>query len=207
MPEPDYSEFDRAPMSLLDFMATNIIATGLLPNSTLNSVPEFLTLEKKTTPVTVGGEAVGHVYYLKGSTETSSARALNAYICDYEKNDTKFVLLGQNARFCFTITMNGCTFGIGKPGSDGSVIVSHSNRASDPNQAETQRRITLDSHKNRQVTMLEPSMYRPVERMTCTTFGIRAGRQWKFYFQSYRPNGSTWELYGVPEIKTNSLVH
>lgn len=204
MPDVDYAALEADPASILAFMKNNIIATGLLPNSQENSEPEYLVLSKTTTKVTQGGTELGNVYYLKGSTETSTGNAIKSYVCDYEKNNTKFVMLGKKAKFCFTITMNGCTFGIGAPSSDGSVIVSHSNRASDRNQAETQREITLGGHKNRAVAMLEPSMYRIAPRMTCTTFGIRSGRTWKFYFQSYMPSGSSWEHYGVPEIKTNA---
>ncbi|MGE4481364.1 hypothetical protein [Acidocella sp.] len=47
-------------------------------------------------------------------------------------------------------------------------------------------------------------MYRIAPRMTCTTFGIRSGKKWKFHFQSYMPSGGNWEHYGVPEINTNS---
>lgn len=204
MPDPDYAGWESDPSSILTFMDTNIIATGMLPNSQSNSVAEFLGLTKSTITVTKGGTVVGDVWYLKASDQTSTSTALKSYICDYEKNKTRFVMLSDAAKFCFTITMNGCTFGIGSPNSSGGVIVSHSNRASDPNQAETQREITLGSHKNRQVTMLEPSLYRPAPRMTCTTFGIRVAGAWKFYFQSYRPNGMTWDYFGALPITTQS---
>jgi hypothetical protein len=206
MPDPDYPGWEADPAAILTFMNDNLIATGMLPNAQQNSVPEYLILSKTTTRVIKDGHEAGWVWYLKGSTETSSATALKSYICDYQKNNTNYALLSDKAKFCFTITMNGCTFGIGMPNSSGDVIVSHSNRASDPNQAETQREITLGGHRNGQVTMLEPSMYRPVARMTCTTFGLRIAGRWKFYFQSYRPNGATWDYFGAVPITTQTMT-
>lgn len=206
MPDPDYAGWEANPAAILAFMSDNIIATGLLPNAQQNSMPEYLALTKTATRVTKDGRDAGWVYYLKASTETSSATALKSYICDYAKNNTNYALLSDKAKFCFTITMNGCTFGIGMPNSSGDVIVSHSNRASDPNQAETQRDITLGGHRNGQVTMLEPSMYRPVAKMTCTTFGLRIGGRWKFYFQSYRPNGGSFEYFGALPITTQGMT-
>jgi hypothetical protein len=187
-------------------MEDNIIATGLLQNSRENSVPEFLGLSKSTFRVSKNGLLAGYVYYLQASTETSTANALKSYICDYETNNTKYALLSARAKFCFTITMNGCTFGIGTPNSSGDVIVSHCNRATDPNQAETQREITRNTHRNGQVTLLEPSLYRPAPRMTCTTFGIRIGGAWRFYFQSYQPNGLEWNYYGALRVPTRNFV-
>jgi hypothetical protein len=204
MAEPDYAAWEADPRSLLTFLDDNLIATGLLQNAKLNSMPEYLVLKKTATRVVKDGKEAGWVYYLKNSDETSSANAIKAYICDYEKNNTKYALLADKAKFCFTITMNGCTFGIGMPNSSGDVIVSHSNRAADINQAATQRDITLGGHKNGQVTMLEPSLYRPAEKMACTTFGLRAGRNWSFHFQSYRANGGTFEYFGTMPITTQS---
>ena len=206
MPDPDYAGWQADPSALLAFLQTNIIATGLLPNSQQPGVPEYLYLDKKDTPVIQDGKEVGKVWYLKASDKNTTNTALFSYICDYQKNDTKFVMLGDRAKFCFTITMNGCTFGIGAPNSSGDVIVSHCNRASDSNQAVTQRDITRGGHKNANVTLLEPSMYRPVAQMTCTTFGLRIGSTWKFYFQSYRPSGGQFLFFGTMPIETQSLT-
>lgn len=205
MPDPDYAAFQRDPSSILTFMRTELIATGLLPNAKQKGVPEYLALSKTETPTVQNGVNVGNVWYLKASDHTGTDSALFSYICDYEKNNTHYVMLGDRAKFCFTITMNGCTFGIGTPNSYGDVIVSHSNRASDSNQSETQRDITLGGHRNQQVTMLEPSLYRPAPKMTCTTFGIRTDRGWKFYFQSYRPNGGTFDYFGAMPIATQNM--
>ena len=204
MPEPDYAAWEADPAAILAFMADNLIATGLLQNAQQNSAPEFLVLSKTGTQVTKNGNPAGWVYYLKNSAETSTATAIKSYICDYEKNHTNYALLSDKAKFCFTITMNGCTFGIGMPNSSGDVIVSHSNRASDPNQAETQRDITMGGHRNAQVTMLEPSLYRPAPRMTCTTFGLRVAGKWQFQFQSYRPNGANWDYFGTLPVTTQT---
>ena len=60
---------------------------------------------------------------------TAGADSCLAYICDYKKGEINYQVLGREAKFCFTTTMNGCTFGIGSPTSDGSVLVSHANMA------------------------------------------------------------------------------
>ncbi len=53
-----------------------------------------------------------------------------SYICASKTGEINYQgAFGPEREFCFTTTMNGCTFGIGSPTSDGSVLVSHANMA------------------------------------------------------------------------------
>lgn len=42
-------------------------------------------------------------------------------------------------------------------------------------------------------TALEPNLYR---NMSTTTFGVRTGTDWKFYFQIYQTVGTEIQLFG-----------
>src|SRR5205085_12026175 len=53
--------------------------------------------------------------------------AFLTWICDYARDDIKYRTLSNARPFCFTATMNGCTFAIGSAGANGVLTVSHAN--------------------------------------------------------------------------------
>jgi hypothetical protein len=50
-----------------------------------------------------------------------------AYWCHYKPDSTHYVAASVNADFLFTPRMNGCSFAVGIPAGDGTVVVAHSN--------------------------------------------------------------------------------
>lgn len=114
------------PAELLKIMSNSIVTTSNLKNAKVRGQPELVAFKLVTSfkGQKPGGAAVP-VYALVNTDNQSSG--FDAYICDYEQGSTKYAVLGNNADFMFTITMNGCTFGIGMPAPSGEVIVCHSN--------------------------------------------------------------------------------
>jgi hypothetical protein len=103
--------------------------------------------------------------------------------------------------------MNGCTFGIGSKTGDGTVMVTHANKASSANQSVDKFYQTVGAHGSNKVSMMTPSMYRHMALgLTATTFGIRTNKGWKFYFQSYRADSGIFRCYGVMPIPTNQFA-
>lgn len=205
MPAPDYAELNRNPESLLTWLNSNIIATGLLGNSSVKNVPEYLELHLNDRKGKLDNKDMD-VYYLKKGDKTGNSNALRVYICDYTKNEVESCRLGKDASFCFTITMNGCTFGIGSDSGDGTVMVTHANKASSKTQANDQFQQTVEAHGSNKVSMMTPSLYRSMSPgLTATTFGIRTSKGWKFYFQSYRAESGIFRSYGVMPIPANQF--
>ena len=202
---PHYQLLNQDPESLLIFLENNIIASGLLANSKVKNQPEHLILQKSATQGEINGQPAD-VYYIKNSGESSSRKALKSYICDYTKGNVEYCTLGRDAGFCFTITMNGCTFGIGQPADDGTVLVSHANTGGET-VAQRSQTIGIHSEHNSVLrSVLEPALYRRMaDRLTASTFGIKTGGGWKFYFQLYRPESGVFKCYGTFPIIEQKL--
>ena len=150
-----------------------------------------------------------------------------SYIADYEQGTTRFTTLGvnQHAEFCFTVNMNGCTFGLGMQAGDGTRIVSHGNAANtgahnnieDPYAASRQSITAIQSSIQYSQAkaqfgptgqVFEPSHYRQGGRQS-VTFGYRprGTGAWGFYFIGYnRGNGGVYTSYGVLPMPTNACV-
>ena len=192
--------------NLLDLMHNCIVQTFSLKTTTYG-MPQSLTFKEKSPEVTVkGGKTTPMLRLLDSSKDQES---FESYICDYKDGEINYQVLDKKADFCFTWTMNGCTFGIGKPAADGSVLVSHGNvkGMGVPRgcQQEAQASLANQMHGG-QVSLLEPITYRQGGDEMSTTFGIREGTAWKFYYQSYRRFGLyAWQLLGVSTIETKNF--
>ena len=135
-----------------------------------------------------------------------------SYVCDYGRNEINYQVLGKEADFCFTITINGCTFGVGSPTEDGSVLVSHGNLAElqgtsqDPEGDQAARQLAVGHQLHGDgATYLTPDMYRD-GKANVTMFGMRVGSAWKFYYQRYAAaGGGTFKLLSLEELTTNSI--
>lgn len=119
------------------------------------------------------------------------------YWCPYEINKTRYVTLTGAADYMFTATMDGCSFGIGTPASDGTVMVSHSNSAQDDTATSHQPMIDAQKRKLRSLLgkkskVFDPSDYRTrglIKKkadVSAMTFGVRDGKKWKFYAHRFR---------------------
>lgn len=134
--------------------------------------------------------------------ETQSIRA---YVCPYADNQLKAIMLGNNAEWMFTATMNGCTFGIGSQGprTGGSVRVIHVNDQAAATGAATKIQSLSQRMSARnyffqkdydlsKITLIEPSDYQGRSNQNeSTTFGMhKHGKPWKFYTHRYKLVGN-----------------
>lgn len=200
------------PEELLSIMRHNVVKTGLLKNTKVYGRPERLSLTEDTVFKAKHHLFSCKVYNVRQAKEDESS--FRSYVCDYGRNEINYQVLGTEADFCFTITMNGCTFGIGSPTGDGSVLVSHGNMAElegtdeDPtgDQFERQLKVGQQFHGHG-TTFLTPEMYRR-KHANVTMVGMRIKGKWKFFYQRYiAVGGGTFRLLSFDELKTQSIKH
>lgn len=211
----DYGRLSTDPHSILALMDQALILTGWIENSTVYGRPQLLKFEQITDFKAYRKRSVRkdkEIDVLK-LVHAQGTTGFLAYICDYAENNISYQVLDDEADFCFTITMNGCTFGIGRPTKEGYVLVSHCNNKQpmegdpqDEGQQDRQRKLDLAFH-GPQVGLFEPSSYRPTARHCATTFGVRIKGSWKFYYQSYAFFGNRWayEVYGTKKVTLTRL--
>ena len=183
------------PAELLNIMSNSIVTTGSLKNAQVRGQPELVAFKLVTNfKGQKPGSAAVPVYALV-NTDNKSA-GFDAYICDYEQGSTKYVVLGNNADFMFTITMNGCTFGIGMPAPSGEVIVCHSNTSkgfggkTPPDVQAQLQRVQVEQVLPEGGLILEPANYRTIGKEQSTTFGIRRNGAWEFWMHTYLYSGN-----------------
>lgn len=127
----------------------------------------------------------------------------NGYWLPYDQNHTFTCMLGADADYMFTATMNGCSFGIGSQPGDGSCLVGHANKGTYGAQAEAQyglptaRRLQAASQTNMLISKI-PALDRVINgadyqddgagamTLQSTTFGVRRNNTWHFSTQKYR---------------------
>ena len=63
------------------------------------------------------------VFVLKGHIAGPTAGFFNAYWCPYEREETKFAVIGNLADFCFTATITGCSIGLGHEAANGAKLI------------------------------------------------------------------------------------
>ena len=139
--------------------------------------------------------------------------SLSAYWCPYLKNTLKSAMLGDDALYAFTPTMDGCSIGLGTP-SGGSQMLAHVNAAALGVEWEKTDGLTvgrarqsqsqlaqLQQALGTQASIIGPADYRPdgtgTQSMSSTTFGVHAlGRPWRLYTLTYRKIGATTYFHG-----------
>jgi hypothetical protein len=77
------------------------------------------------------------VFVLEGLLGGSTAGYFQAYWCPYEREETKFAVIGTAANFCFTAQISGCSIGLGHETGAGDKLIIHSNHGSTPAQGLT----------------------------------------------------------------------
>jgi hypothetical protein len=171
----------------------------------------FYSLPQKDAIASKLGTALG-LYFLtrKGAVYNNQAVVdgeIKAYFCPFEANNTLGTFVGTNANYFFTTAMDGCTFGIGSAGADGSRMVYHSNLAKfgEGGQATAQADTLKFVFGTSLEKLYEPQDYRKeygVDSLLSTTFGIRANAAWNFYSQTYTTSPSTGvKKYFLREVK------
>lgn len=194
------------PTALLALAAKDVIRPGLLKNTKTYGRAEMLALVK------VPGESgqapngsASEVFYIKQAGETDAGFA--AYVCDYAEGQINYQVLSTEAKFCFTTTINGCTFSLGMPGGDSTLIVSHTNMKSDKmdkqdlatrgtaSQTDFQGQVATGFHGHG--TMVDPTVYWAGGdrdggglKINITVFGVNDSG-WKFYYQRWTRDSAT----------------
>jgi hypothetical protein len=113
------------------FMEKNIVITGDNPkvnevqvNGSYRVVSVSVKLQDGSKVLKKGNETEGKVFNLRFNAPTDP---VTAYWCPYQENsDGDAVMLGNDANYMFTVTMNACSLGIGSQ-TDGVVRVAHAN--------------------------------------------------------------------------------
>lgn len=200
------------PDDLLQLMNNALVKTGTLRNATRFGRPESLELVPETffKGVDTARKEI-KVYNLKQTTQKGAG--FLSYVCDYKRGELHYQVLDREADFCFTVTMNGCSFGVGAPNADGSVLVSHGNMAfvkdapDVPSGSSAERQEALaEALHGPNLAILDPRNYRR-EQESITTFGVRIKDDWKFFYQSYRSIGNqTLEFLGLKPFVSSSLL-
>ena len=127
------------------------------------------------TTMTGRGKAVG-----------SDTNDILGYYVPYGHNEAFHHRLVDNVDFCFTPTLNGCTFVVG---SGATPLVSHYNYQTGPVDAPTIDQAKIDQRINNRYggnyTALRRGNYKLGPRMEykATIVGIREGDGWHFYYQ------------------------
>jgi hypothetical protein len=209
-------------------MKKNIIIIGLISDpanyTKKNSIRTFVLKELNCT---VENEENVKVYSLNDA-KPEENDILRAYWCPYKNNNCLGDMVGNDSRYMFTATMNGCSFGIGSAAPDGSRLVYHVNlgggganvrdkRAVEGSlraQAEAQEWALLERNVPTS-NIIEPMLYgggvRSVDHPsfgqvfsianTSTTVGLRSATGWDFYTLMYRKNGTAYIHTGFDRFK------
>ena len=212
MPHINYLAFLGNPLGFLTWLETNLLRAGFLANTLTPGIATIVNI----TPRMPGypGEEMPEVVNRFGTTASDwdirldpnpgNLIGLPAYICNYSQYDTHSLYLGDEADFCFTPNLTGCTIAVQHDQHETRMWHSNWGGRSSDQRAELSTRVPggLGSHG---VSLLEPAMYRSVTpgddtRDDATVFGLRVNGGWRFYFQHYTRN--TW----TGAVRINAIV-
>lgn len=115
----DTSNFVADPLS---FMKNNIVQQTA--SSVVGLVGDFALTPNGPTGITPDGKNCNVFSITKGS---KSGESFKSYWCPYSDDKVHSITLGSESNLMLTAKMDGCSFGVGIPSSDGSVMVAHSN--------------------------------------------------------------------------------
>lgn len=205
MPLPDFAQLQAQPDLLLTWLQSNLLIS-LNPNNNgggalwMTIVPFVHPIHGATTGVDTNGNALD-VYEIV-TAGANAGNGLRCFVCNYVPGQVHSEVLTAHADYCFTAAMNGCTFGI-SPMANGQVTVAHANTGGNAVAQRVQLNGVLPGGLAA-AKVLEPAAYRrvkPNSTLTATTFGIRTGMKWKFYFQSFESLGNgAYRTYGVMPV-------
>jgi hypothetical protein len=143
-----------------------------------------------------------------------------AYWCPYDQDRFGYTVLWNGADVMFTATMDGCSFGIGHAGPDGSVVVGHVN--STRLQAPTGDTTVMERDQRKQLKLLgtrgrfgwnKPTIFEPkdyryrhgVREVSASTFGVRENGKWRFYahrwVKGYQGFQVVYQYLGLKRIR------
>ena len=203
------------PSELLAIAAKSVIRPGLLKNTKIYGRPELLALVKADESGLTPQGNNSDVFYVKQAGPSDDG--FLSYVCDYKEGEINYQVLAKEAQFCFTTTVNGCTFSLGMPAPDGTLIVSHTNMKSEKmddadraargtaSQSDFQAQVAAQFHG--EGAMIDPTVYWGEggnnvggNKINVTVFGVNDSG-WKFYYQRWtRESGS--RVNSLLDLKT-----
>jgi hypothetical protein len=199
------------------FMEKNLVVTGDNPkpnevqvNGSYRLVTVSVEIQEGAKVIKKGAETDGKVFHLEFNAPTDP---VTAYWCPYAENsDGDPVMLGNDANYMFTVTMNACSLGIGSQ-VGGVVRVAHANRgdaggtgtpeeqlrAMDQAQLEGLRRNDVASYVLSPLQYVLDAKGKVDRKRKSTTFGMhRTGAAWAFFTLKYMYlGGGRYEHLGI----------
>ena len=186
------------PDGLLGIFRENVVYLRGTPKSIGGNANDYLKITRdpgKIGEFNVSGVSHAVPVMKVEAAEKGEEGAFLSWICDYEANDIRYQTLTGDRLFCFTATMNGCTFGIGSATSSGTLIVSHANKkaGNDDIIAQSREQARLTKLQIEHGKLFQPTDYEfgPNRKVSMTLFGIFIGGTWEFYYQQYLVNFCT----------------
>ena len=107
----------------VDFCSKNIVRVSVGGTAVKGNTGQFKLRELSQTGRLPNGSSC-KVYQIEQSTESDK---FQAYWCPYGGDSVHSVTLASEADLMLTAKMDGCSFGVGQPGNDGTVRVAHAN--------------------------------------------------------------------------------
>ena len=176
-----------------------------------------MCLFKAGTPASQHGVDIDRWFLAKHSPKFDPNKVgaiFDAYWCPYDQNKTFTCILGNDSRYMFTATMDGCSFGIGSQTGDGTCRVGHSNAGTfGANKEQTygmdgarqfqraEQQNLLKHQMGNNINVISPLNYMAdydgALVLKSTTFGYRNGANWEFYTQQYLRTGNKYFLRDV----------
>lgn len=209
------------PDAFIDIAKSHVIKPSFLKNSSRYGRPEQLILQPAVHEKGIRDGKACNVYNIRQGT---GGEAFSSYVCDYGEGQLNYQVLSSEADFCFTITINGCTFSLGTAASDGTLIVSHTNtkgrtfNAQDKKtfgyddtsethsgrgwQASTQQAIAKSFHGSG--SYIDGTVYYANGDVNVMVFGVRVASKWAFYYQTFRRSQGAWEHMGFYDFAAQS---
>ena len=211
MPLPNFTQFQAQPDLLLNWLRGNLLLAGYVANVPNPPGTGMVTIAAPPAVpgipnVAINESGVPMDVFRITNAGVNPGNQLPSYICNYLPNTVHSVDIGGLGDFCFTVTLNGCTFGIGPAGIGGARRVAHANRGGNTLLQRGQIQGAFGVGPNLAgLTLLEPAQYRrlsDVLNMQATVFGIRTATNWRFYFQAFSTHGAgNYRVYGVYPIQ------
>jgi len=211
LPAPNLAHLQAQPNLLLTWLNDNLLLAGLMTN--VPNPPGLAWVTITAPPVIPGMPSLAvnasgrpmDVFTLR-TNGGGVGDSVRSYVCNYTANGVHSIDLVNAADYCFTVTLNGCTFGIGPRTPLGFRRVSHANTGGNAfvqrTQTWTQHGVPANSYA---ISLLEPSEYRRLGgggNLNATVFGVRTGVSWAFYFQLYTAVGNgNYKVHGVFPIR------
>jgi hypothetical protein len=122
------AKLTASPQKTLEFMRKNLVVVTGNPVRPLRSGVQSFMLDNGLGGARLpNGKAINGYYLRPGD---GSAGCFDAYWCACEADLTGSVVVGRLASLMFTVTMDGCSLGVGSLTKNGERLFSHSNARS-----------------------------------------------------------------------------